>query len=348
MVADLAGCVEHLPTDAPTLSARLHVHAVLGPWALIASPNPQKKTGEVMEAEPRTPRGVLAKIARILGAVQPQLSFRKTPEELIELIGDKVDADLASIKGDQAALLEVLADVVAEHGDGDGAAEAPAATSKKEPVREEPAARGRGRGGAPAKDEPKEPARGRGGAKKDEPKEPVRGRGRGRVVEEEPEEEEEEQTPEPEEAPRGRGGRGRGGDSVKEPVEEAPRGRGRGRSAPAESEPEPAAEGRRGRGRARGEPEAAESTAPVFDASALEADIAALKLALEGKAEAKALVSIEKNVALLVAHQDVLDKALALVINELFFTDNKSGKLTKDALKSVLEIEDIEAYVFPE
>lgn len=304
-----------------------------------------------MEAEPRTPRGVLAKIARILGAVQPQLSFRKTPEELIELIGDKVDADLASIKGDQAALLEVLADVVAQHGDGDGAAEAPAATSKKEPVREEPAARGRGRGGAPAKDEPKEPARGRGGAKKDEPKEPVRGgRGRGRQVEEEPEEEEEEEAeapePAPEEAPRGR--RGRGGDSAKDPVvEEAPR-RGRGRAA-AEPEPEPAPEGRRGRGgRGRGEPEASESAAPAFDASALEADIAALKLALEGKAESKLVVSLEKNVKLLTANQEVFDKAITLVINELFFTDSKSGKLTKDAVTSVLEVEDIEAYVFPE
>lgn len=384
MVRDLAGCVEHQPTNAPTVLARLHVLAVLGPWAITATVNPQKKTGEnlTQSPDPRTPRGTLAKIARILGVVKPQLSFRKSPVELVELIGDRVDDLLEpgeTLPGlveaaNNEVLLLILAEVIKQHGDSDSAdgggeapEPAPAAAGRKSPAttQKEPATgRGRGRGAAAEPEPEKAPARGRGPAKEPAAAAPGRGRGRGAPVE--TDEDDDDATPPeddeqpPEDAAPARGGRGRGRGAAAEP-EKAPvtqkspvtGGRGRGRGAAAE---EPAAadapvrgRGGRGRGAAPAETENADKApaGAAFDASVLEADIAALRVALEGKAEAKALASVLKTLETLQANVTALDAAVTLVLNEQFFVDAK-GNLAAEAPESVLDIEDINAYVFPE
>lgn len=332
-----------------------------------------------MEAIPHTPRGVLAKIARVLGVVQAQLSFRKTPQELVELIGNKAGPDsLVTIMDDYDALVEVLASITDDGEEkpvrgeptadakepvrGRGrATEEPAKEPAKEPARgrgraaEAPAkepVRGRGRAAAKEEEEEAPPARGRGrtaakeeppargrGAAKEEPA--ARGRGRGRNVEEEEEEEVEEVEAEVEEEVEEAPARGRGRAGPQKEPAVAGRGRGRGRAAaeePEEPEEQPA---RRGRGRAAAE------EPPAFDPSSLEADISALRVALEGKAEAKALANVEKGLGELVAARASIDAALTLLVNEMFFVDGK-GYLTKRAVDSVLDIEDLAAYVFPE
>lgn len=300
------------------------------------------------DMEPRTARGVLGHIARKLGILPMSQSFKKTPQELVDLIGDSAGIpkeELQKIMGD----MEALKGLMAELGDEGDAAPAPApAPSKKDPIRrsaaapaptEAPPARGRGRGApAPA------PA-------------PVE-------EEEEVEEvEEEEEAPAPAPAPaRGRGRGAAAPEPVKEPARgrgAAPAGRGRGAPAPApepEVAPEPTpkdpvrgARGGRGRGASPAPAETGTGAGEITpdtvtlsraDYESILANIDGLKTAVDSlkqqiEGHEKALGDIGQDVGR-------LDAAATLVVTELFFLDDKQQPL-EDAPTSVLDIEDIEA-----